>query len=99
MKHKILLVDDQEEFRSVLSESLAAQGYEVMQAANGAALKAMLGEAQADVVLLDLKLPDADGLDLLSILKQAWPETEVIVLSGYGTLELAVEATKRGAFH
>jgi DNA-binding NtrC family response regulator len=99
MKHKILLVDDQEEFRSVLSESLAAQGYEVMQAANGATLKAMLGETQPDVVLLDLKLPDADGLDLLSILKQAWPETEVIVLSGYGTLELAVEATKRGAFH
>jgi DNA-binding NtrC family response regulator len=99
MKHKILLVDDQEEFRSVLSESLASQGYDVMQAANGTALKGMLGETQPDVVLLDLKLPDADGLDLLSALRQTWPDTEVIVLSGYGTLELAVEATKRGAFH
>jgi len=49
--------------------------------------------------LLDLKLPDADGLDLLSILKKQWADTEVIVLSGFGTLDLAVEATKRGAFH
>jgi DNA-binding NtrC family response regulator len=51
------------------------------------------------VALLDLKLPDADGLDLLSTMKRHWAETEVIVLSGYGTLDSAVEATKRGAFH
>jgi DNA-binding NtrC family response regulator len=49
--------------------------------------------------LLDLKLPDADGLDLLPLIKGQWPETEAIVLTGYATLEHAVEATKRGAFH
>ena len=99
MKHKVLLVDDQEDFRQILSASLETQGYEVLEAASGSALKALLPQSHPDVVLLDLKLPDADGLDLLSILKQNWPDTEVIVLSGYGTLELAVEATKRGAFH
>ena len=99
MKHKILLVDDQEELRSLLSENFKERGYEVIEAADGVALKGMFAGPQPDAVLLDLKLPDADGLDLLSLLKRQWPETEVIVLSGYGTLDSAVEATKRGAFH
>src|SRR5207249_2149799 len=66
---------------------------------DGASLKTAFSTTQPDVVLLDLRLPDADGLDLLSAIKRNWPETEVIVLSGYGTLDAAVEATKRGAFH
>ena len=52
-----------------------------------------------DVILLDLKLPDANGLDLLPQIKKAWPETEVIVLTGEATFEAAVQATKRGAYH
>src|SRR5438552_1884886 len=99
MKHKILLVDDQEELRSLLAANFKARGYEVMEAADGTTVKSLFAGSQPDVVLLDLKLPDADGLDLLSTLKRQWPETEVIVLSGYGTLDSAVEATKRGAFH
>src|SRR5687767_8931857 len=99
MKHKILLVDDQEELRRLLSDSFVARGFDVMEACDGAALKALFTGSQPDVALLDLKLPDADGLDLLSNMKRQWPETEVIVLSGYGTLDTAVEATKRGAFH
>jgi len=99
MKHKILLVDDQAELRSLLAENFRTRGYEVLEAADGAAAKALFAGPQPDAVLLDLKLPDADGLDVLSAIKRNWPETEVIVLSGYGTLDAAVEATKRGAFH
>src|SRR5688572_29734818 len=99
MKHKILLVDDQEELRNLLSESLKSRNYEVLEAIDGASLKSAFNGPQADVVLLDLRLPDADGLDFLSAIKRNWPETEVIVLSGYGSLDTAVEATKRGAFH
>jgi DNA-binding NtrC family response regulator len=99
MKHKILLVDDQAEVRDLLTESLKSRSYEVSEVSDGAGLKSALTGSQPDVVLLDLKLPDADGLDLLSEIKRSWPETEVIVLSGFGSLESAVEATKRGAFH
>src|SRR5437764_1998983 len=99
MKHKILLVDDQEEIRSLLSDSFRVRGYEVIEAADAAGLKACLTGPQPDVVLLDFKLPDADGLDLIPLIKREWPETESIVLTGHGTLDLAVEATKRGAFH
>jgi DNA-binding NtrC family response regulator len=99
MKHKILLVDDQIELRTLLAESFRSTGYEVMEAADGAALKASFDSHQPDLVLLDLKFPDADGLDLLSAIKTRWPDTEVIVLTGFATLDYAVEATKRGAFH
>lgn len=106
MKHQILLVDDQAELRSAVSENLKARGYDVLEAANGGGLKALFAGSQPDVVLLDLNLPNADeppstntGFDLLSLIKRQWPETEVIVLSGFGTLDSAVEATKRGAFH
>ena len=99
MKNKVLLVDDQQELRSILAESFRARGYEVMEASDGASLRAAFPGQQPEVALLDLKLPDADGLELLSALKTNWPDTEVIVLTGFGTLDHAVEATKRGAFH
>jgi len=99
MKHKVMLIDDQEELRSVLAESFSSCGYDVLEASSGEELKTKFEGTQPDVALLDLKLPDADGLDLLSLLKREWPETEVIVLTGHGSLDAAVEATKRGAFH
>jgi DNA-binding NtrC family response regulator len=99
MKHKILLVDDQQELRTLLADSFKARGYEVLEACDGATLKAAFSGQQPDVALIDLKLPDADGLELLSSLKSQWPDTEAIVLTGYGSLDFAVEATKRGAFH
>ena len=99
MKNKVLLVDDQQELRSILAESFRARGYEVMEASDGASLRAAFPGQQPEVALLDLKLPDADGLELLTALKANWPDTEVIVLTGFGTLDHAVEATMRGAFH
>jgi DNA-binding NtrC family response regulator len=99
MKHKILLVDDQQELRSLLAANFRARGYDVSEAEDGAGLKAAFEGPQPDAVLMDLRLPDADGLDLLSMVKKQWPETEAIILTGFGTLDAAVEATKRGAFH
>ena len=92
-------MDDQQELRVLLADSFKARGYEVMEASDGASLKAAFSGQQPDVSLLDLKLPDADGLELLTALKAQWPDTEAIVLTGYGSLDHAVEATKRGAFH
>jgi DNA-binding NtrC family response regulator len=99
MKQKILLVDDQHDFRVLLADCYKARGYEVQEAWDGTSLKGTFNGPQPDVVLLDLQLPDADGLELLTVLKSQWPETEVIVLTGNGNYDLAVEATKRGAFH
>ena len=98
MKGKILVVDDAADIRELLATVLQ-DSYEVAEADSGAALKQAFSETQPDVVLLDIKLPDADGLDLLPLIKRQWPETEVIVLTGNATFEAAVEATKRGAYH
>ena len=99
MKPKILIVDDEALIREFVKTFLEDIGYEVMEAADAAALKALYDGAHPDVVLLDLKLPDADGLVLLPHVKKIWPEAEVIVLTGHGSIEAAVEATKRGAYH
>src|SRR5688572_24681952 len=98
MKGNILIVDDAPEIRDLLTAVLR-NDYEVSAADSGASLRETFAELQPDIVLLDIKLPDADGLDLLPQIKKQWPETEVIVLTGNATFEAAVEATKRGAYH
>jgi DNA-binding NtrC family response regulator len=96
MKGKVLIVDDQTDVRTLLSAVLE-DDYTVLQADSGAALQKAFGGDEPDVVLLDVKLPDADGLDLLPQIKKRWPDTDVIVLTGHGSFSMAVEATKRGA--
>ena len=98
MKGKILIVDDEPDLRSLLKSILEAD-YHVTEAENGAALKKLLTSEAPDVVLLDLNLPDASGLDLLPQIKKSWSDVEVVVLTGAATFEAAVEATKRGAYH
>ena len=97
MKSKILVVDDENDLRQLLAAVLG-ELYEVSQAASGAALKKLFPQPAPDIVLLDVKLPDADGLDLLTQIKRRWPDTEVILLSGYGTMSMAIEAGRRGAY-
>ena len=96
MKGKILIVDDQDDVRSVLTAVLEHE-YQVAEAESGAALQKAFNGEQPDVVLLDVKLPDADGLDLLPQIKKRWADTEVIVLTCHGTFAISVEATRRGA--
>lgn len=98
MKGSILIVEDQADMRDLVTEVLK-DSYEVNGVESGAALKQAFAGAQPDVVLLDIKLPDADGLDLLPQIKKQWPGTEVIVLTGNATFEAAINATKLGAYH
>lgn len=93
-----MVVDDAADIRELLGTVLK-DNYEVTEAKSGADLKQAFSQEQPDVVLLDLKLPDADGIDLLPQIKKQWPDTEVIVLTGNATFEAAVESTKRGAYH
>ncbi|HZV34814.1 MAG TPA: sigma-54 dependent transcriptional regulator [Verrucomicrobiae bacterium] len=99
MKANILVLDDDTEIRELLAQVLQRSNYQVFQVKDGGGLKEAYGRFQPDVVLLDYKLPDASGLDLLPLIKKEWPEAEVIMLTGHATYDVAVEATKRGAFH
>src|SRR5579872_4614212 len=99
MKPHILVLDDDTEIRELLAQVLQRSNYQVFQVKDGASLKEAFGRLQPDVVLLDYKLPDATGLDLLPVIKKEWPEAEVIMLTGHASYDVAVEATKRGAFH
>jgi two-component system response regulator AtoC len=99
MKHaNILIVDDESLVRWSLKERLEGHGYDVTEAETSAAA---LQQAVTDIdlVLLDFKLPDGDGLEVLRQIKERSPETLVIMMTGYSTVENAVEAMKRGAYH
>ncbi len=102
MKGKILIVDDLEGFRILIQEVLGAD-YELFEADSGAALQKAFEQNQPDVVLLDVHLPDANGLELLPQIKKRWPETEVIVVTGEAeedeAVSWAIEAIKGGAFN
>jgi len=98
MKGKILIVDDEKDLRDLL-KSVVEADFTVTEADSGAALLKCFSQDAPDVVILDLKLPDANGLDLLPQIKKTWPDCEVVVLTGEATFEAAVEATKRGAYH
>jgi two-component system, NtrC family, nitrogen regulation response regulator NtrX len=99
MNH-VLVVDDEADIRESLEEILREEGYGVGSAATAAEAKVLLEDAPYDVVLLDIWLPDRDGLDVLQEIHQAPLDTrpEVIIISGHGTIETAVKATKLGAY-
>ncbi|MDW8309769.1 MAG: response regulator, partial [Verrucomicrobiales bacterium] len=98
MKGKVLIVDDQEDLRGLLRLVLERE-FDVAEAESGAALHKAFQQEQPDVVVLDVVLPDANGLELLPQIKRRWPDTEVLVLTGHGTFQMAVEATKLGAYN
>jgi len=98
MKAKVLIVDDEADIRSIL-KSILETNFTVAEADSGAALKKLLGGDAPDVTLLDLKLGDDNGLNLLPQIKKNWPDSEVVVITGEADYATAVEATKRGAFH
>src|SRR5277367_3898744 len=99
MKAKVMVVDDTEGVRDLIGTILQRNGYEPLPKSNAAQLLASFTEPQPDIILLDLVLPDGDGMELLPQIKKHWPDTEVIMLTGYATFDVAVEATKRGAYH
>jgi two-component system, NtrC family, response regulator AtoC len=93
----ILLVEDDAEVRTAVRDLLSLEGHVVAEAATAVAAQDMLRRHDVDLVLLDLGLPDMDGLDLLSLLRQVDDRVVVVVLTGRGDIETVVEAMKRGA--
>jgi DNA-binding NtrC family response regulator len=94
----ILVVDDEALVRWSLKERLTAERYEVLEAATAAAALEQAGEG-IDLILLDFRLPDSDGLAVLKRVKELYPDTLVILMTAYSTIDNAVEAMKLGAFH
>jgi len=99
MKAKVLIVDDETAVRKLLAAVLEGS-YDVTEAESGAALqKSFSADAQPDVIVLDVNLRDANGLVLLPQIKKRWTDTEVIVLTGQATMEMAMEAGRLGAYN
>src|SRR6266403_1003037 len=98
-KAKIVVVDDDATMREALRETLASEGYAVLAVDNAIQAIAELEKQEADLVLADLTLPRVSGLELLDSIRLQWPGLEVIVITGQGSIETAVDAIKRGAYH
>ena len=98
MKGRVLVVDDERRQRDILQMILEAEGYETATAANGRSALAASASETFDVVLTDLKMPDVDGLQLLSALAARAAPPCVILMTAHGSIDSAVEAMRRGAF-
>jgi len=98
VSERILIVDDDPGLRESLELVLAAEGYEVVAAADAEAALRLAVEAPTDVVLCDLRMPGMDGLELLPHLARRLPGATLILMSAYGSAELAIEAMRRGAY-
>ena len=94
----ILVVEDDLENRKAMLRILQNEGYDVLEADNGQGALDQVMSRQVDIMVTDLRLPVIDGVELLKQTKAAYPEIEVILITGYGTVEVAVEAIKEGAY-
>jgi len=94
----VLVVDDERSLRFTLSESLSEEGYRVETAADGAEALARVENGDVQLVLLDQKLPDANGIDVLRKIKAKRPEVQVVIMTAYGKFENAVEAARAGCY-
>jgi len=95
---RVLLVDDEKEFTELLSERLEVRGFKTRVANDGDEAISKLKEENADIVLLDVMMPGKSGIETLKEIKQLWPLVEVIMLTGHGTVETAIEGMKVGAY-
>lgn len=96
-KTTILVVDDEAGIRDLLSMELESHGHSVQTAFNGEEALERLRAQKFDLVITDMMMPKLSGMDLLSAIKRAIPDTELIVMTGYGTVDIAVQAMKKGA--
>lgn len=99
MNPKILVVDDDQASVETTIDVLEREGYELHSASGGRQALKILGEEDIDVVITDLKMPDLSGIDLLKYIQKENLHTEVIIVTGYGTIDSAVEAMREGAFY
>mgnify|MGYP000672280809 CR=1 FL=1 len=95
----VLLVDDEKSFLEIMEKRLGTRDLEVTTAESGAGALDELGRNnEIDVVILDVKMPGMDGLETLKAIRSDFPLVEVIMLTGHGTIETAIEGMKKGAF-
>ncbi|MEX2286916.1 MAG: sigma-54 dependent transcriptional regulator, partial [Planctomycetaceae bacterium] len=97
-RHSVLIIEDEDIIRTTLREFLQGESYAVAEAATVAEALSLARQRDFDVAICDVQLPDGDGIDLLSKLQQRNPETFLLVITAYATVENAVEAFKAGAF-
>jgi len=95
---KVLIVDDERAIRSTLKEILEFEDYNVDEAEDGEKALQLMGKARYDVVLCDIKMPGMDGIEVLERAMELAPDTPFIMISAHGTIDTAVEATKKGAY-
>ena len=98
-RSRVLVVDDEASVAGALELILSERGHEVSAAAGVAEALALARARPFDLVFTDLRLPDATGIELLEQLKSETPETEVVLMTAHGSLDVAIEAIKRGAFY
>jgi DNA-binding NtrC family response regulator len=96
---KILVIDDEKIVRISCKKCLMPEGYDVDIAGNGLEGLQLTGANQYDLILTDLKMPDLDGMEFLTKIRDTQPEAKVIMITGYSTVEHAEEAMKRGAYY
>lgn len=95
---KALIIDDERPIRNSLRDILEYEKIKVSDAANGKEALALMGKSTFDIVMCDIKMPEMDGIEVLQEIMKIQPETPVIMISGHGTVETAVEALKLGAY-
>jgi two-component system NtrC family response regulator len=98
MNKTILIVDDEKDLCAILSDALSQDHYRVVTAFNGKTALQLAKKEKPDLILLDIKMPGMDGLEVLRKIKKMKKEIVVIMFTGYGTLETAREAMKLGAY-
>ena len=95
----MLLVDDDDVFRNMLTRAMTRRGYEVKAAANHDEALSILADWPPDRAVVDLRMPGPSGLDVLDAIRATSPKAEVVILTGYGSIPTAIEATRRGAHY
>ena len=98
MKNRVLVIDDDASALDLMKFQLESQGFEVTDAPLASAALTAVQEGEFDIILADFNLPDMNGIDLVKRIKEMAPDTEIIMVTGYGSMETAIEATKAGAF-
>ena len=96
--NRILVVDDEESIRTVLTEVLSDDGFRVTQAASGIEALAVLKDVPHPLVITDIKMPGMSGIELLKKIRQSIPDTEVIIITSYASLDTAISALRYGAY-
>ncbi|MEW6213847.1 MAG: response regulator [Nitrospirota bacterium] len=97
-KGKILVIDDEDIVLISCQRALTSEGYDVKMAKSGIDGLKIIENESFNLALVDIKMPDMDGMEVLRQIKRKWPDTEVIIITGYSTLATAISSIKLGAY-